>query len=48
LFPVEQFLIAQIVALHLDQVERDQFHVMIAATAPQSMVVSTDRRNTLS
>jgi hypothetical protein len=39
LFPVEQFLIAQIVALHLDQVERDQFHVMIAATAPQSLEI---------
>jgi hypothetical protein len=35
LLAVDQFLIPQIVALLFDQVERDQRHVMIAATAPQ-------------
>jgi len=50
LLAVDQFLIPQIVTLKLDQVERDQRDVMIAATAPQGVsrtVFHIDQKVTL-
>jgi hypothetical protein len=39
LLAIDQFMIPQIVALHFNQVERDQGDVMITATAPQRVEI---------